>query len=324
MDKKSLTLLLLTILYKYSSKTNCLTQQKIIDYLQQDYAIDNVNRKTIASHLTELELLGYEIEQTKQGVYLANRILSDEQLSLLAGFVFSARFIDDDNTEKFINIFKTLGTLEFSKTIKQLINLKNQSKTSNGNLLNKIKLINTAINNNCKISFDYYTYDIKGKLGKSRSYNKFNPYFLAIKNNSYYLVGNYDKYENLSYLHLSLIDNITLLKESIRKISNTTSINIITNSYAYMFGEKTERITFIIQENLIREVIDVFGNDVTITPIEESLANDEFVVRVSVRAVAESIKYWIMQYGKYIKLEEPKWLVEEIKNDMQITLKYYK
>ena len=65
----------------------------------------------------------------------------------------------------------------------------------------------------------------------------------------------------------------------------------------------------IYSENKVNDFLDWFGKDVRIQKIENNL---KFTVYASI----ESIKFWLLQFGKYVKVLSPQALCDAIKNDI--------
>ena len=67
----------------------------------------------------------------------------------------------------------------------------------------------------------------------------------------------------------------------------------------------------------LNNVIDTFGRNVVITDMSDG--NYKF----SLTASPSAMRFWLLQYGKYVKLLLPQSLVEQIKSDIQEMRKLY-
>ena len=67
----------------------------------------------------------------------------------------------------------------------------------------------------------------------------------------------------------------------------------------------------------LNNVIDTFGRNVVITDMSDG--NYKF----SLTASPSAMRFWLLQYGKYVKLLLPQSLVEPIKSDIQEMSKLY-
>ena len=71
------------------------------------------------------------------------------------------------------------------------------------------------------------------------------------------------------------------------------------------------------KKNMIDNVIDTFGRNVNITDIGDG--NYKF----SLTASPSAMRFWLLQYGKYVKVLSPQSLVEQVKSDINEMSKLY-
>lgn len=101
---------------------------------------------------------------------------------------------------------------------------------------------------------------------------------------------------------------------------NGLNLGKLYNRLPYMFEDTPVRIEFITANgasNMVDIVIDWFGRDIEI--IELTDGNYRFIVTASPRAM----RFWILQFGKYVKVLSPQTLAEQIKNDIEEMKKLY-
>ena len=67
----------------------------------------------------------------------------------------------------------------------------------------------------------------------------------------------------------------------------------------------------------LNNVIDTFGRNVVITDMSDG--NYKF----SLTASPSAMRFWLLQYGKYVKLLLPQSLVKQIKSDIKEMSKLY-
>ena len=85
-----------------------------------------------------------------------------------------------------------------------------------------------------------------------------------------------------------------------------------------MFGGESGMVTFTAKKDIINDMIDWFGNDVSF------LSETEDEITASVRVNYHAMKYWAMQYGYHVTVTSPPSLVEEIKNELTAAAEKYK
>ena len=178
-----------------------------------------------------------------------------------------------------------------------------------------------------KLSFFYNYFDIdKRKQKNNPEKSKISPYRLFLKNGHYYLACNYDRYDNLAFIRLDRMSDIEILQEDSRPLNTIKNceqgINLgkLDSHFPFMYSDKPERIEFITANcatHMIDNVIDTFGRNVVITDMSDG--NYKF----SLTANPSAMRFWLLQYGKYVKVLSPQSLVEPIKSDIQEMRKLY-
>ena len=146
---------------------------------------------------------------------------------------------------------------------------------------------------------------------------------MVTANGRYYLVGNNDKYDNVSHFRIDRIKNIKILDTPAKKATQVKNFNdgfdLPTHmaEHIYMFGGDSGMVNFTAKKYIINDIIDWFGTDVRFWNETE----DE--VNVSVRVNYHAMKYWAMQYGCHVTVTSPPSLVEEIRNEITATAEKY-
>ena len=86
---------------------------------------------------------------------------------------------------------------------KQYLNLRiirRDRRTPNKSVFFNIDLLDEAISSKVQVEFTYLKYNLEKKLVSKRSVRYLvNPYALVFANGNYYLICNYDAYDNISY-----------------------------------------------------------------------------------------------------------------------------
>jgi predicted DNA-binding transcriptional regulator YafY len=83
-----------------------------------------------------------------------------------------------------------------------------------------------------------------------------------------------------------------------------------------MFTDKPERVEFLIDKNVIDQVIDWFGYD-----IEIKSEDDKFLITLTVSPNA--MEYWAMQYLNFVEIVSPQHLRDRLKENLvKATEKY--
>jgi len=338
--KKILIINILDILRRYTDENHRLSQKDILEILENEYSM-KVDRKAIKRNLVNLIEFGYNIEysesvrKNKNGEeeilytdwYLV-RDFSDAELRLLIDSLLFSKHIPYSQCKDLIDKLKGLSNTYFNAKVKHIRNLP-ENNPMNKQLFLTIEVLDEAISKGKQVSFTYNAYDTDKKLhprkndmGEARKYI-INPYQIVATNGRYYLICNYDKYDNVSNYRLDRITNIQLLGSNAKPMKKVVGLESGLNlpkhmaEHIYMFAGKSIAVKFRAAKYIISEIIDWFGQDV-------KFSNDtDDMVDVQVNVNEQAMVFWALQYGQHIEVVEPAGVREKVKNaTMEIARKY--
>ena len=314
-SKQKLRLLyIIDILSKYSDEDNPISATQIMDHLLKEYGIE-CERKTVYDCIECLNEYGYEIikSQSPRGYFMTPYYFEPAELRLLIDAVQSADFISAKKTKLLIKKFSSFASVNQYSKIEKQVYIDNRNKCANENLFIIIDIISTAISTKKQIEVIYRRRKIVD--GKTARYEEktmvINPYALIWSDDHYYLVGNYNKYDNLIHLRIDRLKSVKVLDSYSRHFSEVSPYQKIfdiadySNKHLSMFSGDIKPIEMICNNSMIEDFIDQFGEKVSMRPYDE----ENFIVKVDA-AVTDGLVAWIMQYGNKIKVKSPK----ELKN----------
>ena len=216
-NKKMTLLYILDILREYSDENHLLTQQNIIDKLKAIYLID-IERKTISSTIDLLIEYGYDIiKNPSGGYYLNERDFNENEIKYLIDALYSSKSIPGSEAREISKkLYSKLSKYE-QKDYSYLYKSTEVNRVENKDVFLNIELINEAIKQRKKITFEYLSYDENGKLSTRRKGYKYkvSPYFLINNFNKYYLLCNIDRFDNHANFRVEYMTNINILDEDI-------------------------------------------------------------------------------------------------------------
>lgn len=146
---------------------------------------------------------------------------------------------------------------------------------------------------------------------------------MAAVNGRYYLICNYDKYDNVSNYRLDRITDIKILNTSVKPMNHVKGLEKGLNlpkhmaEHVYMFAGESVPVTFRAKKYLVSEVTDWFGKDIQF--LDES--EGEVTVRVNVNL--EVMRKWALQYAVHVKVLSPKRLADMVKEDLKLAMEQY-
>ena len=309
-------LYVLKYLSEHTDENNTASLSNIIEYLKA-HGIEP-NRRTVDEDIKELIELGYNIvsyRSTQNRYFLADRTFELPELKLIIDAVQAPKFIPPNRTEFLIEKVASLTNKSQADELKRNLYV-NKQKEKNKQLLITVNQINQAINQNKQITFKYYEYDREGKLSlKYDGYTyKLSPHALVWNLDSYYVVGYTEKYNKVIKYRVDKMNHLEISEFPSIPLPDDFDLSEYVDSMFLMYGEHKQEVTLLCDYSVIGKVIDRFGRDISINPVDDEHFEIKEIVSVG------SIFYsWLFNYGGKIKITAP----EEAKNEfMDIIRKF--
>lgn len=305
-DKRLLCLYIINILTKYTDEKHSLTYSEINKKLQIEYGI-TADVKTIASYIIALQEYGVDIvKKGNNGCAILNRSIDNSELVYIIDAIFSSKSINAKQAKELIEILMSNTSKYERKRFDYIYKAEDINRYNNKEFFYVIDTISRALEENKKISFTYNEILPNRNLKKRFNGKEFiiNPYFMINNNGKYYLVCNYDKYDDLSNYKIEYISNIKILNEPIKPISSLNipkdfNISSYINEHIYMFAGNTLQIVVKVNNpKAINYIVEWYGENVVIKE-----KNDEIYATLNVNE--QAFLYWALQYGQSIEIVKP-------------------
>ena len=304
-NKKMLNMLILDILKEYSDEKHKLTQQEIIRVLKSNYGME-CDRRSVKNNILYLRELGYEISMD-DGYFLMRRDFNDAELRMLIDSVLFSKNLTQVQAKRLIEKLEKQSNRYFSAKVAHISNLPDLQHGDNKQLMYALDAVNDAIAERKKIKFTYNVYGTDFKLHPKRDIPYIvNPYQIVANNGFYYLIGNYDKYNDISHYRLDKMTNVEILEEKVKPkkeiedFSQGYSLPKNMAEHLYMFGGPSVRVKMLAPNGMMSELIDWFGKDFIVRKTEV-----EGQIEVVVKVNEQSMFFWALQYGPYVEVLEP-------------------
>ena len=314
-NKKMLNMLILEILQKYSDENHALTQQEIIRLLQQNYAME-CDRRSVKNNVLSLQEMGYDISMEK-GYRLMSRDFDDSELRILIDSVLFSKSISTRQAKGLIEKLRNHASNYFNAKVSHVCNLPDLPRTVNKQALYALDSINDAISEKRKISFIYNKMGTDFKMHPTREEPYIvNPYQIVANNGRFYIIGNYDKYDNIIHFRVDKMTNVRILDEKakpmkqIPELKDGLSLPKHMAEHMYMFSGESVPVELETTEDMMQELVDWFGNDFRV----EKIKNGK--IRARVVCNTKAMRFWALQYGPYVEVIKPKGLRDNIKKDI--------
>lgn len=310
-SKKMLNMLILDILKEYSDEEHKLTQQEIIRLLKKNYDMD-CDRRSVKNNVLCLKELGYEISM-ENGYYLMEREFEDSELRMLIDSVLANNSIPRNQTKDLIEKLMNQSNRYFNAKVTHISNLPEFRRWNKSSLIYNVGVIDDAISEKKKIKFTYNDYGTDFKLHPRRE-SKYivNPYQMVVNNGFYYMIANYDKYDDVSHYRIDRITDVEVLDEKRKSMKQVEGLENGLNlpkhmaEHIYMFSGESVSVQMLATKHLMNELVDWFGNDFRITN-----KNGDNIF-LSLKCNEDAMFYWALQYGPYVEVLEPARLRERI------------
>ena len=358
--KKLLILYILDILQKYSDEEHRLSQKDIQDILKKEYEMP-VDRKAVKRNLLNLIEYGSNIEYrevARKDIYKKKICISDdnpqvltekehsddnslwtdfylkqkftnEELRLLIDSLLFAKHIPYKQAKDMISKLESLSNIYF-KSRSQYIYPFPVDRTDNKQVFYNISVLDEAIRKKKKVSFEYAEYHTDKKMhlkkredGRIRKYI-ITPYQMVAQDGKYYLICNYDKYDDISNYRVDRIRNIQILEENGKPFETLKwsghqkmDLNKYTKEHVYMYSSENAFVKFRIVKAMISDVIDLFGKDVVFS--EETDTHVVVSVHVNERAAEQFAK----NYAPDVIVLQPKRLRNKLRDDLKKSWEAY-
>ena len=358
--KKLLILNILDILRKYTDEDHRLSQKEIAEILKNEYDM-KADRKAIRRNLLNLMDCGYEIEYSetirnvpvkdkKTGAVLRDkdtgepvmeenelwsdfylkRQFTDGELRLLIDSLLFSRHIPYSQCKDLVEKLEDISNIYFKSRVRYISTLP-EDKTDNRQLFYNIEMLDEAISKNCKVSFRYVEYQTDKKLhekrrpdGSIREY-VITPYQMAAREGKYYLICNYDKYDDISNYRLDRIRDIRILDEpgkpfSELKWSGNRKLDLAEymKEHVYMYSSENVHVKFRIVKPMITDVIDMFGKEVVFSD------EDETHVTVAVKTNERAMEQFAKNFAPDVEVLRPENLRQKVKEELERAAEVYR
>ena len=323
--KKLLILYILDILQKYTDEEHRLSQKEIQDILKKEYEMP-VDRKAIKRNLLNLIEYGSSIEYrevSRKEIFRKKQKFTNEELRLLIDSLLFSKHIPYSQAKKLITKLESLSNIYF-KSRSQYIYPLPVDRTDNKQVFYNISILDEAIRKKQKVLFEYAEYHTDKKMhlkkredGSVREY-VVTPYQMAVQEGKYYLICNYDKYDDISNYRVDRIRNIQVLEEKGKPFETLKwsghqpmNLNEYMKEHVYMYSSENAFVKFRIVKAMISDVIDLFGKGVNFS--EETDTHVSVSVHVNERAAEQFAK----NYAPDVVILQPKRLRDKLRDDLK-------
>ncbi|MBQ7761846.1 MAG: WYL domain-containing protein [Clostridia bacterium] len=283
-----------------------------------------VDRKILYADIDLLNKYGFEVLKDRSRsnkYYVVDRNFDPHEVRILMDAVHSAGFITEKKTDELITKVSALAGSKMGEMLKGNITKYSTVKSTNELIYYSIDTIVRAKQENKKIGFYYFDYNENRErvYRKDKKWYIVNPVATFIDDNQYYLVCYDDKHKTLNQYRVDRMESVAMLNEDITPNEKAEKASLAEHKRQLfsMYGGKVERVTFEISKNLIDMVLDRFGERVKINARE-----DKAICVVEVQ-VSPMFIAWCCSYGAQLRVTQPKNVVSQIKDHIELIKELY-
>ena len=301
---------LLRLLYEQTDEDHQMTSDEIVEYLKEQKV--PANKKTLKGDIDLMTEAGLDIVtvSSKPNRYFwGSRHFEVPELKLLIDAVSSSRFITQKKSEQLVRKLSGLVSVNQKSELKRHLYATNRVKTSNEAIYYTVDTINQAITQKRRISFQYTEYDGEKNmvLRNDGEVYELSPYALFWNEDYYYVVGYSEKHENVSVFRVDRLHKPEIAEAAAAPKPEGFNLDDYSKQIFEMYDGENVKVQIKCKNELMKYVIDRFGEDVKTRP----LSDDEFTAEIEV-ALSPNFYAWVFRFGGNIKILAPEKAVDEI------------
>lgn len=223
------------------------------------------------------------------------------------------------NTESFFRFLEIVNTAELltESLLESKDSLKHISFDTGGGLkgIENLRPLLKAIKDNRKISFTHFNFH----TDKSRKYT-LKPYLLKEYQNRWYIVGIIGGIGEFRTFGIDRVENLEIKTETFKPHKKLNPIEMFNKTIGLVYSENTV-------QTIVLSFTPTQGKYVKTLPLhptQKILIDDESECRISLEIIPNyELTQQILKYGVTIKVIEPQWLADEIKEILKRTIEKY-
>ena len=322
-NQKQKLLLIARILTQQSDEEHPVSIRALTAQLEQSGI--HAERKSIYDDLEALRQSGMDILCRRGpggGYYLGQRTFELAELKLLVDSIQSSKFITYKKTLALIAKIETLCSRYQASSLQRQIYVSGRVKTMNESIYYNVDRLHAAISDNRQITFQYFQYDRdkRRQLRHGGRRYRVSPYALCWQDENYYLIA-YDP--QAGEIRHYRVDKMLSIQQTEQPRTGQAAFDALDiRSYSQktfdMFSGQNETVQLLFHNRLAGVVIDRFGSDVTLYPVDE----EHFRLTVEV-AVSPRFFAWVFALGQEVQILSPPAVVAQFRRQLDQLAQQY-
>ena len=291
-----------------------LTMPQIMAELEK-YEI-TAERKSIYQDFQDMEKLGIEIikEQIGRETYYHVGVREFElaEVKLLIDAIQSSKFITQTKSRELITKIKKFVSEYQAKQLQRQVFINDRVKNMNESVYYNVDDIYTAINDNKKIRFKYYKWNIEKKLVARHNGDWFvvSPWALTWDDENYYMVAFDDLDHKIKHYRVDKMMRMSVedeMREG-KEVFKNFDMAAYSKATFGMYSGKRTKVHIQFPNSMCGVFIDRFGKEICFRKVDEVHST----VAVDV-AISPQFFGWIFSLGREVKVVGPDEVVEQMR-----------
>lgn len=328
MAESKLKLIRIIQILKETDEQSPLTAPKICQKLAL-YGI-TAERKSVCRDINVLIDAGYKISLSadqRKGYYMSSHEFDDWELKVMMDAVLQARCITHEDTDILKEKLLSQTSERGRKRLKRIITIENRNKSNVSYAKEFMEILIEAMYLGRKVIFQYTDRNkhMERVLRREGYEYKVNPYTVVWQNETYYLICNLDKYDNLTHFRLDRLENLRVCKDEIARnpkdfLGDNPSIKIQehVDTCINQFSGALIRLKLEYEGSDMNLLYDYAGENIRLIEKENGI----FLVTLDVQN-SDGLINWLMQCSQQFKVVEPIEVKEKLLSRLKQTLQKY-
>ena len=274
----------------------------------------SADRKTIYRDIEVLRNAGCDIiycPVKKKGYYWNSRLFEQAELKLLIDSVQASGSISERKTRLLIQKLCMHASIYERRELTRDIFAIERVKSPNESLFYNTDAALRAINEDRQLKFENLNWNKSMELEREGGGPiTVSPWAMTWANGRYYIIAYDQSDKEMKYYSVDRMRNAEIVPNHRlgREAFAEFDVGKLAKRSFYMQGERFEEVMFECEEGSLERIIDRFGRDVIIVPMNDG----HYRVRVGV-CVGERFYGWVMSFGGAVRIEWP----EHVKKDFR-------
>jgi len=306
-------------LLRYSDADHPVSTPELLRFLKEEHGMD-VNRTTLPGDFAMMEKAGlhFEVIRSRQNkYYFDGRLFDVPELKVLIDAISSSKFITAKKSRELISKLTTLTSEYNAEKLRRHVTVEGRVKSENERGYYILDAVNTAIDKNRKIRFQYTEYSNRKRrvMRNNGEYYTVSPYALVWDGDYYYMIGWCDNREHMRNFRLDRICKAPMILESEEAVPKPKDFNLAEYSRKVfrMFGSDDEtEVELLCETGMMNGIVDQFG-----TNVRTEEADDQHFRAVVTVCPSLTFYRWVFGWNGGIKITGP----EKIKEEYRTMLK---